>query len=92
MISLIAAVTTEATSTVFVMSGEGKIISDPLATGEYATLLEERPNGDYLPVPNDKGLGVVLRPGQESHVFVGYGNYKVYKSVTAAAVGVGLEQ
>lgn len=92
MTPLIAAATTEATSSVFVMAGEGKIVTDPLAKGEFVQLQEERPNGDYMPVVNENGIGVVLRPSQESYVFVGYGNYKVYKSVTGVAVAVGLEQ
>lgn len=90
MTELIAAGTAAATSDAFAMSGQGKIIAK-LAQGETVTLLEEYPDTNYYPVINEKGLAVMLSHEQSSQVFTGYGNYKVAKSVTAAAVAVGLE-
>ena len=91
MATVITAATAATTSDPFVMSGEGKLICDPLATGEWVKLQEELPNGDYLDVVDDKGVGVVLTPGQLSRIVVGYGNYVVVKSLTASEVGVELE-
>lgn len=90
MTTLIAAGTVAATSTAFPMAGEGKIIA-VLAAGEYVKLQEEAPGGTYIDVVNDNGVGVVLSNKQPSRVFVGYGNYKVVKTDTAAAIAVGLE-
>ena len=91
MATLITAATAATTSAAFALAGEAKIISDPLGTGESVKLQEELPNGTYVDVVDDKGVGVVLFPGQLSRVVVGYGNYKVVKTVTASNVGVELE-
>ena len=91
MTEIIASNTAAATSAAFAVAGEAKIIADPLATGEYVSLLEEYPDGTYRPVVNKQGVGIHLTTTQPSQIFVGYGNYKVYKTVTASAVGVGLE-
>lgn len=88
---LISAQTTEATSNAFTLSGECKIIADPLTTGEHVTLLEEFPDGIYRPAVNREGIGVQLNSKQPSVIVVGYGNYKVYKSATITNVAVNLE-
>ena len=89
--TVITAATAATTSDPFVMSGEGKLICDPLVTGEWVKLQEELPNGTYKDAVDDNGVGVVLVPGQLSRIVVGYGNYKMVKSATASAVGVELE-
>lgn len=90
MTTLIAANAAAATSAAFTMSGEGKIIAR-LTGNETVNLLEEYPDGTYLPVVNDNGIIVQLTAAQPSRVFVGYGNYKVVKTATATAIAVGLE-
>ena len=90
MTELIAAGTAAATSDAFAMSGQAKIIAK-LAQGETVILLEEYPDTNYYPVINEKGVLVQLSHDQPSQLFTGYGNYKVTKSITAAAVAVGLE-
>lgn len=90
MTTLISAQTTAATSNAFSMAGQGKIIAK-LAQGETVVLLEEYPDGTYLPVVDEKGYSVVLTNVQPSQLFTGYGNYKVTKSGTAASIAVGLE-
>lgn len=90
MAELIAATTSAATSNVFVMSGVGKIIA-LLADGEYVKVLEEEPGGTYIDAVNENGVGIIITHQQPSRIFVGYGNYKVYKTVTAAAIAVGFE-
>ncbi len=91
MTSLLASQTTAATSNAFTMAGEGKIIADPLGAAEYISLLEASPDGTYRPVINQEGVAVQLTQKQQSQIFVGYGSYKVAKTVTADAVAVGLE-
>ena len=88
MTNLLAAATNAATSNVFVMSGVGKIIA-LLADGEYVKVLEEEPGGTYIDAVNENGVGITITHQQPSRIFVGYGNYKVYKSPTAEAVAVG---
>jgi len=92
MTTLIVANTAAATSAAFPMSGDGKIIAF-LGEGESVTLQEEYPDGVYRTAIDKGGVGIVLTAyqGQMSAIFTGYGNYKVVKSATAAAVAVGLE-
>lgn len=90
MTELIAATADADTSDAFAMAGEGKIIA-LLAEGEYVKVLEEEPGGTYIDAVNDKGVGIFITHKQPSRIFVGYGNYKVYKTATAAAIAVGLE-
>lgn len=91
MTELLAAGTIPASSDAFAMAGEGKIIADPLAKDEYVVLLEESPDGEYRAAVDRDGIGIQLNTQQPSQIFVGYGNYKVSKTATASAVGVGLE-
>ena len=90
--TILAAGTAAATSTAFAMAGVGKLIADPLVDSEYVKLQEELPNGTYIDVVNENGIGIVLTKGQQSRLFEGYGNYKAVKSVTASSVGVELEE
>ena len=75
-------------SDAFDLSGEAKIISHGLAGDETVTLLEEEPGGTYVPAINLRGLKVQLNASQPSQIIVGYGSYKLSKSVTAAEVTV----
>ena len=88
MTELIAATASVATSDAFAMSGVGKIIA-VLADDEYVKVLEEEPGGTYIDAVNENGVGIVITSKQPSRLFAGYGNYKVYKSLTASAVAVG---
>lgn len=88
MTELIAATASAATSLAFAMSGVGKIIA-VLADDEYVKVLEEEPGGTYIDAVNENGVGIVITSKQPSRLFAGYGNYKVYKSLTASAVAVG---
>lgn len=89
MTTLIAANAAAATSAAFAMSGEGKIIAK-LTGNEEVRLLEEYPDGTYLPTV-EGGRMFLLTKEQPSRVFAGYGNYKVSKTATAEAIAVGLE-
>ncbi len=73
-------------SDAFDLSGEAKIISYGLVGDETVTLLEEEPGGTYVPAINLRGLKVQLTASQPSQVIVGYGSYKLVKSVTDAEV------
>lgn len=84
----IAAATAVTTSSAFDLFGEGKIIAGGLVGDEYVKLLEETPSGTYVDAINDKGLGVTLTATQPSRIIVGYGSYKLYKSLTSTAVAV----
>ena len=83
---VINATEAEAISDAFDLSGEAKIISYGLARDETVTLLEEEPGGTYVPAINLRGLKVQLNASQPSQIIVGYGSYKISKSVTAAEV------
>lgn len=89
--TLIAAKTAADTSTAFAVAGEAKIICNLSVDGEQVILKEEHMDGVYRDVADVNGVGVCLTPARKSAVFVGYGNYKVTKTATAAAVAVGLE-
>lgn len=90
MATVIASTAEAATSNAFAMSGEGKMIAT-LVGDEYAKLLEEHPDGVYRDAINDKGIGILITAQQPSRIFVGYGNYKVYKTATAEAQAVNVE-
>ena len=75
-------------SDAFDLSGEAKIISYGLAGDETVTLLEEEPGGTYVPAINVRGLKLQLTASQPSQIIVGYGSYKLEKTVTAAEVAV----
>lgn len=90
MATVIAATAEATTSDAFAMAGEGKLIGTFVGE-EYAKLLEEHPDGVYRDAINDKGVGILITATQPSRIFVGYGNYKVYKTVTAAAKAVNVE-
>lgn len=81
-------VTAATTSAAFDVFGESKLIASGLAGDEYAVLMEEGPDGVYRPVINNSGLSVQVTVKQPSQVFVGYGSYKVYKTLTASAASV----
>lgn len=83
---VITATEAETTSDAFDLSGEAKIISYGLVKDETVTLLEEEPGGTYVPAINLRGLKVQLNASQPSQIIVGYGSYKISKSVTAAEV------
>lgn len=83
---VITATEAETTSVAFDLSGEAKIISYGLVEDETVTLLEEEPGGTYVPAINLRGLKVQLTASQPSQVIVGYGSYKLVKSVTDAEV------
>lgn len=83
---VITATDAETTSDAFSLSGEAKIISYGLAGDETVTLLEEEPGGTYVPAINLRGLKVQLTSSQPSQIIIGYGSYKLQKTVTAAEV------
>ncbi len=83
---VITAAEAAAVSDAFDLSGEAKIISYGLAGDETVTLLEEEPGGTYVPAINLRGLKVQLTSSQPSQIIVGYGSYKLEKTVTAAEV------
>ena len=83
---VITATEAETISDAFDLSGEAKIISYGLVEDETVTLLEEEPGGTYVPAINLRGLKVQLNASQPSQIIVGYGSYKLEKSVTAAEV------
>lgn len=85
---VIAAATSATVSTAFDLAGEAKIIASGLAGDETVTLLEEEPGGTYVPAVNRDGIGVQLSVKQPSQIIVGYGSYKLSKSVTVAEVAV----
>lgn len=85
---VISATQSATTSEAFDLSGECKLIADSLVDSECVTLLEERPNGDYEPAHNKSGTGVVLSSKQPSVIVVGYGSYKLQKTVTDGSVAV----
>ena len=89
---VITAAEAAAVSDAFDLSGEAKIISYGLVEDETVTLLEEEPGGTYVPVINLRGLKVQLSASQPSQIIVGYGSYKLSKSVTAAEVAVAVLQ
>lgn len=90
MATVIVATADAATSDAFAMAGEGKIIAT-LVDDEYVKLLEEHPDGVYRDAINEKGVGILITATQPSHIFVGYGNYKVYKTATTGAKAVNVE-
>ena len=83
---VITATEAETTSVAFDLSGEAKIISYGLVEDETVTLLEEEPGGTYVPAINVRGLKLQLTASQPSQIIVGYGSYKLVKSVTDAEV------
>lgn len=85
---VITAQTAATTSAAFDLSGEAKIITFGLGSTEYVTLLEEEPGGTYVPAVNANGVGVQLTSKQPSQIIVGYGSYKLSKTVTNSAVTV----
>ena len=85
---VITAAEAATTSDAFDLSGEAKIISYGLAGDETVTLLEEEPGGTYVPAIYLRGLKVQLTSSQPSQIIVGYGSYKLSKSVTDAEVAV----
>lgn len=85
---VISAQTAAATSDAFTLAGEAKIITSGLADGEYVVLLEEEPGGTYVNAVNNGGVGVFLTHKQPSQIVVGYGSYKLSKTVTGAEVAV----
>lgn len=84
----ITAVTAATTSDAFTLSGEAKLIAFSLSGDEYVTLLEEEPGGTYITAINKDGLSVQLTEKQPSQIVVGYGSYKLYKTLTSSAVAV----
>lgn len=85
---VITAKQAEEISTAFTLAGECKIIANSLTGSESVTLLEEDPSGNYVPAVNENGIGVVLNVKQPSQIVVGYGSYKLSKTVTGAEVAV----
>lgn len=86
MATIISSTTAEVNlSTAFSMSGPGKLIASGLAGNEYAKLYEEFPDGVYRPANDKAGVGIVLTAIESSILVEGYGNYKMYKTATAAA-------
>ena len=90
---LLGTATTDAVAasacTPFELFGECKIIAK-LGKDEFVTLYEEYPDGAYLPAVNKDGVGIVLSQKQPSAIIAGYGNYKIAKTITAAAIDIGL--
>lgn len=88
MAELIAATVNATTSAAFAISGSGKLIVSGLAGNEVVKLLEEFPDGQYRHANDRDGIGVTLSVRSPSIIVEGYGNYKVSKPVTGAAVAV----